>query len=82
VEVKIEALLKYESQMRLAYDGYLAYQRTMGVPPEEWPRPVSADNYRQLMADAIRREAREFGAPHGVPFAEIFRCVKNEPRYP
>ena len=82
LEVKIEALLKYESQMRLAYDGYVAYQRTLGVPPEEWPKPVSADNYHQLMAEAIRREAKEFGEPHGIPYAEIFRYVKNEPRYP
>ena len=82
LEIKIEALLKYESQMRLAYDGYVAYQRTMGVPAEEWLRPVSADNYRQLMAEAIRREAKEFGEPHGIPYAEVFRCVRNEPRYP
>lgn len=82
VESKIEALLKYESQMRLAYDGYVAYQRSMDVPREEWPKPVSSDNYRQLMAEAIRREAREFGKPHGIPYAEIFRYVKNEPRYP
>lgn len=82
LEIKIEALLKYESQMRLAYDGYVAYQRAIGVPREEWPKPISPDNYRQLMAEAIRREAREFGKPHGIPCAEIFRYVKNEPRYP
>ena len=82
LEIKIEALLKYESQMRLAYDGYVAYQRAIGVPPEEWPKPVSTDNYRQLMAEAIRREARAFGERYGIAYAEVFRYVKNEPRYP
>lgn len=82
LEIKTEALLKYESQMRLAYDGYVTYQRTKGVPPDRWPKPVSADNYRQLMAEAIRHEAKVFGEPHGVRYAEIFRYVKNEPRYP
>jgi LmbE family N-acetylglucosaminyl deacetylase len=82
LEAKIESLLKYESQMRLAYDGYVAYQRMIGVPPEEWPKPVSPDNYRRLMAEAIRREAKEFGQPHGIPYAEVFRYVRNEPRYP
>lgn len=82
VEIKIAALLKYESQMRLAYDGYVAYQRSLGVPRAGWPKPVTADNYRLLMAEAIRREAKESGEPFGIPYAEVFRYVKNEPRYP
>ena len=82
LETKVKALLKYESQMRLAYDAYVAYQKAAGVPPERWPKPVSADNYRQLMGEAIRREAREVGKAHGIPYAEVFRYVRNEPRYP
>lgn len=82
LELKTEALLKYESQMCLAYDGYVTYQKTKGVPPEEWPEPATTRNYCQLMAEAIRREAKEFGKPHGLPFAEVLRYVKNEPRYP
>jgi len=82
LERKIQALLKYESQMRLAYDGYVAYQRTIGVPREQWSKQVSDDNYRQLMGEAIRREAAEFGKPYNVRFAEVFRYVRNEPRYP
>ncbi|HEX2523107.1 MAG TPA: hypothetical protein VHP35_13370, partial [Terriglobia bacterium] len=68
--------------MRLAYDGYVAYQRTIEVPREQWSKQVSDDNYRKLMGEAIRREAAECGKPYNVRFAEVFRYVRNEPRYP
>jgi len=79
---KIEALWQYESQMRLAYDMYVAYQKALGVSPKQWPKRVSADNYKQVLAETIRREAKESGEPYGIPYAEIFRYVRNEPRYP
>lgn len=79
---KIEALWQYESQMRLAYEGYVAYQKALGIPPEQWPKEVNARNYKQALADTIRREAKESGEPYGIPYAEVFRYVKNEPRYP
>ncbi len=84
LDKRIESLLKYESQMRLAYDGFITYQKTIGVPRAKWPKQVSEDNYQKVLAATIRRDAnlvaRQYQAK--CEYAEVYRYVKNEPRYP
>lgn len=81
---RVEALLKYESQMRLAYDNYLAYQKSQGVPREKWPKRISDADFAQVLANTVRRDAHKVAELYGKPFqyAEAYRYKKNEPRYP
>lgn len=75
IDVKIQALLAHDCQMKLTVDGLREEARALGLDLPMFER-MGDDGYRALIEAEIRRWCAEVGAPHGLAFAEQFRYEK------
>ena len=72
IDKKLEALYQHESQMVLTVAGMQHHLRGSGLsfPPLE---DLDPHNYREVIAEQIRRMAAAVGAQAGFTYAEAFR---------
>lgn len=75
LEKKIEALLKHETQMQLAFDSLMLEAKCVGIslPGLE---SLSPDQRNMLIANGIRKYTEEVGKKAGFQHAEQFRYEK------
>lgn len=75
VDVKIEALLKHDCQMRLTVDAMLQEARALGadLPMLE---TLGDGAYREVIAEMVRQWSADRGREAGMAFAEVFRYQK------
>lgn len=75
IELKVEALLKHQTQMELTIEGLRREAELMGVDATPFEN-TTPEGIRMVMDHGVRKFCKAKGAPAGMQYAEQFRYEK------